>query len=147
LVLPDEEVEEPSILSHKWHEYSDDVIHATLSSSESSSHTAIRALSSALSKLSRVCVELEENHRILQQKEDARRKRAEELIRELQPSERDVAKRVIQSIFTDDDERVHQVRRQQSRMVSRYQMDLSLVFFDPYIVEVYYRVTHRGHLG
>ncbi|KIM85069.1 hypothetical protein PILCRDRAFT_817909 [Piloderma croceum F 1598] len=116
LVLPDEEDEDASILSHKWHDYSDDVIHATLSSSESSSHTAIRALSSALSKLSRVCTELEESHRVLQQKESARRTRAEELMKELQPSERDVAKRVIQSIFTDDDEQIHQVKRQQSRM-------------------------------
>ena len=122
LVLPDEEDEDTSILSHKWHDYSDDVIHATLSSSESSSHTAIRALSSALNKLSRVCTELEESHRVLQQKESARRTRAEELMKELQPSERDVAKRVIQSIFTDDDEQIHQVQRQQSRMVSCHQL-------------------------
>ena len=119
LVLPDEEVGDDAILSHRWHEYSDDVIQAKLSSCESSSSTAIRALSSALNNLTRVCVELEENHRLLQLKEDARRKRTEELMKELQPSERDVAKRVIQSIFTDDDERIHHVQRQQSHMVSR----------------------------
>jgi small G protein signaling modulator 3 len=144
LVLPDEEVEDASIVSHKWHEYSDDVIQATLSSSESSSHSAIRALSFALGNLSRVCTELEEKHRVLQEKESARRTRSEELMKELQPSERDVAKRVIQSIFTDDDERVHQVQRQQSRMVSC--RDLHSISDDPHIVEVYYRIAHRSHL-
>jgi Na+/phosphate symporter len=119
--LPDlgvAEVGDASVLSHKWHEYSDDVIHSTLNSSESSNYTVIRALSSALNNISRVCAELEETHRELQQKESARRQRAEELMKELQPSERDVARRVVQSIFTDDDERIHQVQRQQSRMVS-----------------------------
>lgn len=110
------------VLSHKWHDYSEDIIQAKLSSIDDASshphHTAIRVLSSALHNMSRVCSELEENHRVLQEKDDARRKRAEELIKELLPSERDVAKRVIQSIFTDDDERTHQVERQQSRMVS-----------------------------
>jgi hypothetical protein len=117
LIPPDEEAREATILSHRWHEYSDDVIQAKLSLSESSNNTAIRALSSAVSNLSRVCAELEEKHRVLRRKDDARRKRADELMKELQPSERDIAKRVMQSIFTDDDERIHRVQRQQSRMV------------------------------
>lgn len=152
--LLSEETGEPStaakILTHRWHEYSDDSIQAKLSSIESSSdaskhphHTTIRALSSALHNLSLVCTELEENHRMLQQKEDARRKRAGELMKELQPSERDIARRVIQSIFTDDDERVHQVQRQQSRMVKIN------VIFSFYIIlillEVAYRIPNGSH--
>jgi hypothetical protein len=114
--------EASDVLSHKWHEFSDESLQAKLSSidvegSSPPHHTAIRVLSSALHNFSRVCAELEENHRMLQQKEHARRKRAQELMKELQSSERDIARRVIQSIFTDDDERIHQVQRQQSRMV------------------------------
>ena len=113
------------VLTHQWHTYSDDVIQAKLSmiddpssSSSQPHHTTIRVLSSALSNLTRACHELEEAHRLLQEKEVARKRRAEELMKELKlPSERDVAKRVVQSIFTDDDESVHQVQRRQSQMV------------------------------
>lgn len=63
-------------------------------------------------------MELEESRRVLQEKEIARKHRAEVLMTELQPSERDIARRVIQSIFTDDDEDRHQVRRQHSLMVT-----------------------------
>ncbi|KAF5379653.1 hypothetical protein D9615_005777 [Tricholomella constricta] len=112
------------VLITKWHEYSDDAIQSAISNigaSESPAdvsthpyHTALRVLSSALHNLSRVRVELEENRKILQEKEIYRRERADALMKELQPLEQDVARRVIQSIFTDADETRHQVRRQQS---------------------------------
>ncbi|KAG6918433.1 hypothetical protein DXG01_014613 [Tephrocybe rancida] len=115
------------VLATKWHECSDDAIQSAISSisgadssvgvSSHPYHTALRVLSSALLNLSRVRMELEENRRVLQQKELARRGRANALMKELQQHEQDVAKRVIQSIFVDADESDHQVRRQQSLMV------------------------------
>ena len=59
-----------------------------------------------------------ESLRVIQEKERARKQRAEELMKELQPSERDIARRVMQSLFTDDDEGMHNVERSQSQMVS-----------------------------
>lgn len=129
------------VLSHRWHTYSDDVIQAKLSmiddpsaSSSQPHHTTIRVLSSALNNLTRVCQGLEESHRLLREKEVARKKRAEELMKELMlPSERDVAKRVIQSIFTDDDESVHQVQRRQSQMVFiSFMHHLSFILTGPF---------------
>jgi hypothetical protein len=116
------------VLSTKWHECSDEVIQQTISQLSSVSedhpandgtvyHSTIRALSSAMHNLLRTRLELEEMCRALREKESARRKRAEALMKELQPSDRDVAKRVLQSIFTDDDESSHQVRRQTSLQV------------------------------
>ncbi|EGO24973.1 hypothetical protein SERLADRAFT_356366 [Serpula lacrymans var. lacrymans S7.9] len=112
------------VLATKWHEYSDEAIQSAisrLSITESPSdvhnhpyHSALRVLSSALHNLTHARLELEEDRRLLQEKEDARKKRAEELLKELHASERDVARRVIQSIFTDDDERQHKVQRQES---------------------------------
>ena len=115
------------ILATKWHTYSDEAIRTTISrfsASESPAdtpnhpyHTTLRTLSSAVHNLSRVRLELEDARRVLYEKELARRKRADELLKELQPSEQDVARRVIQSLFTDDDENEHNVRRKQSVMV------------------------------
>ncbi|KAG1738405.1 rab-GTPase-TBC domain-containing protein [Suillus paluster] len=112
------------VLANKWHEYSDEAIQAAISRlavAESPSdvdthpyHSALRVLSSALHSLSRARIELEEHRKLLQQKEAARKERAESLLSELQPSEREVAKRVIQSIFTDDDEIRHRVQRRGS---------------------------------
>ncbi|KAF9048890.1 rab-GTPase-TBC domain-containing protein [Panaeolus papilionaceus] len=112
------------VLANKWHTYSDEAIQTSiskLSTSESPAntpnhpyHTALRVLSSAVSNLSRARLELEETRRVLLEKELARRKRAEELLKELQPSDQDIARRVLQSLFTDDDEDVHHVRRKQS---------------------------------
>lgn len=109
------------VLANKWHEYSDEAIQAAISRlvvAESPSdvdthpyHTALRVLSSALHSLSRARIELEEHRKLLQEKEAERKERAETLLSELQPSEREVAKRVIQSIFTDDDEIRHRVQR------------------------------------
>ncbi|KAG6372240.1 hypothetical protein JVT61DRAFT_8040 [Boletus reticuloceps] len=112
------------VLAHKWHEYSDEAIQsaiARLSDVESPSdadphpyHTALRILSSALHNLSRARLELEEDRRLLEEKQKAGKQRAETLLQELLPSEQEVARRVIQSVFTDDDERRHHVERQES---------------------------------
>jgi hypothetical protein len=60
---------------------------------------------------------LEDARKVLYEKELARRKRADELLKELEPSEKVIARRLIQSLFTDDDENEHNVRRKQSVMV------------------------------
>ncbi|KAF8979903.1 hypothetical protein BDQ17DRAFT_1549982 [Cyathus striatus] len=114
------------ILATKWHEYSNETLQsgiANVSKPESPSqagnhpyHTTIRVLSSALENLTRVRRELEESRMLLLDKEASRRARAEELFKELPSSEVDTARRVIQSIFTDDDEDLHQVKRKQSAM-------------------------------
>lgn len=115
------------VLAHKWHEYSDEAIQsaiAQLSAVESPSdadphpyHIALRILSSALHNLSRARLELEENRKLLEEKQAAGRQRAEMLLQELLPSEQEAARRVILSIFTDDDERQHCVERQESLSV------------------------------
>jgi hypothetical protein len=115
------------VLTTKWHTYSDEAIQATISNfsaSESPSdipnhpyHTTLRILSSAVHNLSRVRLELEDARKVLYEKELARRKRADELLKELEPSEKVIARRLIQSLFTDDDENEHNVRRKQSVMV------------------------------
>ena len=116
------------VLAVKWHDYSDEAIQTTISNLGASDspadvhghpyHTALRVLSSALHNLSRVRVELEEERRVLKDKEGAQRERADALLKELLPSEQDIAKRVMQSIFTDADEALHQVHRKQSFMAS-----------------------------
>ncbi len=60
---------------------------------------------------------MEESLRVIKEKERARKRRAEELMKELQASDRDIARRVMQSLFTDDDEGIHQVERSQSQVV------------------------------
>ncbi|KAF7789776.1 hypothetical protein EIP86_000722 [Pleurotus ostreatoroseus] len=102
------------VLGTKWHEYSDEDIDATISKISTSTpssdtpgnpyHATLRVLSSAVKKLSQARAELEESRRVLLEKEAARRTRAEQLMKELQPSEQDIARRVIQSLFPDDDE-------------------------------------------
>lgn len=115
------------VLAHKWHEYSDEAIQsaiARLSAVESPSdadhhpyHTALRILSSALQNLSRARFELEEDRRLLEKRQWAGKKRAETLLQDLLPSEQEVARRVIHSVFTDDDEHRDYVRRQESLSV------------------------------
>ncbi|KAF9262424.1 TBC-domain-containing protein [Marasmius fiardii PR-910] len=121
------------ILATKWHEYSDEAIQSAISNISSSSspadvsnhpyHGVLRTLSLALSNLSRVRMELEQSRRTLEQKELTRRRRAEELLKELmQPNERDIVKRVVKEIFVDEDqvddglEIQHRVERKQSLM-------------------------------
>ncbi|KAK7055916.1 GTPase activating rab protein [Favolaschia claudopus] len=115
------------ILDTKWHECSDDDIQSAISGlgvpqspAEAPGHpyhSALRVLSQALHNLAQARMELELGRQALQEKEAARRTRAEALMNELQlVSEREIARRVIQSIFTDDNEEDHHVRRQQSLM-------------------------------
>ena len=115
------------ILSSQWHDYSDEAIQSAISAISVSDspasvsnypyHTALRALSSAVHNLTKIRREMEESLRLIQEKERARKRRAQELMKELQPSERDIARRVMQSLFTDDDEGMHRVERSQSHMV------------------------------
>ena len=115
------------ILSNQWHDYSDEAIQSAISAisvsdspasvSSHPHHTALRVLSSAVHNLTKIRREMEEGLRLIQEKERARRRRAEELMKELPSSDRDVARRVMQSLFTDDDEGMHKVERNQSHMV------------------------------
>lgn len=112
------------VLATKWHTYSDEAIQATISQLSASDspadtpshpyHTALRVLSS---NLSRARVELEETRKTLREKEVAKKRRADALLKELQPSDQEVARRVIQSLFTDDDENEHRVQRKLSVLV------------------------------
>ncbi|KAF7294048.1 GTPase activating rab protein [Mycena kentingensis (nom. inval.)] len=113
------------VLDTRWHECSDEQIQSAIaglrpatSPAEAPSqpyHSALRVLSQALHNLAPARVELEQGRRTLKAKEAARKERAEALMNELQlVSEREIARKVIQSMFTDDDEERHNVRRQQS---------------------------------
>ncbi|KAH8987430.1 TBC-domain-containing protein [Lactarius akahatsu] len=114
------------ILATQWHDYSDEAIQSAISAisvSESPAsvsshpyHTALRVLSSAVHNLTKVRREMEESLRVIQEKEHARRQRAHELMKELQHPDRVIARRVVQSLFTDDDEGMHKVERSQSHM-------------------------------
>ena len=119
------------VLSTKWHECSDDAIRSTVSTVSTllregegeyedpldhSYHATLRILSAAYHRLASAREELEESRKLLREKEGAMKKRTEALLGELsmRPSEQDVARRIFQSIFTDDDEVLHDVRRKQS---------------------------------
>lgn len=114
------------VLATKWHEYSNTEIDSTLSAlgtvdanfADQPLHHALRTLSSAVHRLSAARAELEESRQVLLQREAARRARTDRLMQELQPSDRDLARRVIQSLFPDDDEDGHAVRRKFSASVS-----------------------------
>lgn len=116
------------VLTTRWHKQSDQAIQSTISklnfhdpSSDAARHpyhVVLRVLSSALSNMRKTYKALEEDQGVLQEKEAARKERANQLLRELPQSERDVAKRILQSLFPDDDESVHQIQRRQSNMVS-----------------------------
>ncbi|THH33474.1 hypothetical protein EUX98_g726 [Antrodiella citrinella] len=112
------------ILGTKWHEYTDEAIQSSISNLQLNDtplgasthpyHTTLRVLSSAVDKLSKVRAELEESRRVLEEKDAARRGRAEALFRDLQSSEQEVARRILQSLFPDDDEANHDIQRRQS---------------------------------
>ncbi|KAF9648956.1 TBC-domain-containing protein [Thelephora ganbajun] len=114
------------VLTTRWHRQSDQAIQSTISKldfHDSSSdaarhpyHAALRILSSALSNMRKAYKTLEEDRALLQEKEAARKERADQLLRELPLSERDIAKRILQSLFPDDDEHVHQIQRRQSNL-------------------------------
>ncbi|KAI9454807.1 TBC-domain-containing protein [Russula earlei] len=113
------------ILANQWHDYSDEAIQSAISAisvSESPAavsshpyHTALRVLSSAVHNLTKIRREMEDGLHVIHEKERARKQRASELMKELQPTDRDIARRVMQSLFTDDDESIHRVQRLQSQ--------------------------------
>ncbi|KAI3605658.1 gtpase activating rab protein [Moniliophthora roreri] len=116
------------VLATKWHEYSDEAIQSTISSIEPSAegssqqyHAVLRILSLAVNNLTRTRMELEQKRKALEEKEEAKRRRAEELMKDLmQPSEREIVQRVVKQIFNEDEdeedqlEGKHQVERKQS---------------------------------
>lgn len=116
------------ILKTSWHELSDDAVDAALSNLQETTpqssipshpyHSVIRALSSATHNLSRARRELEEDRRLLREKEARRRERAEHLLRELPASDKDLARRILQSLYPDDDEATHLVQKRHSHVVS-----------------------------
>ena len=118
------------VLTTRWHKQTDQAIQSTVSkldfhdpSSDAARHpyhAALRVLSSALSNMHKACQALEDDRALLQEKESARKERADQLLRELTPSERDIARRILQSLFPDDDEQVHQIQRRQSNLVSTH---------------------------
>jgi hypothetical protein len=115
------------VLNTQWHECSDDALESAISKLTAMEEpgdvinhpyfTALRILSSAYHSVADARQDLEDYRRLIKEKEAARKQRADNLMQELQPSEREVARRVIQSIFTDDDEDSHHVQRKQSAMV------------------------------
>jgi hypothetical protein len=114
------------VLTTKWHMYSDEAIQTTIANLNPSGspadvvvhpyHTALRVLSLAVHNLSRVRLELEETRRVLREKESERKRKAEDLLKEMALSDLDVARRVIQSLFSDG-EHEQKVKRKQSVLV------------------------------
>ncbi|PCH42541.1 TBC-domain-containing protein [Wolfiporia cocos MD-104 SS10] len=112
------------ILLTKWHDMPDDMIDSAVSRYNDAApqssipsypyHNIIRALSSAVHNLSKMRRELEESRKLLQEKEAARQERTRLLLKELPASEQEVAKRILQSLFPDDDEEEHDVHKQHS---------------------------------
>ncbi|KAL1741905.1 rab-GTPase-TBC domain-containing protein [Schizophyllum fasciatum] len=104
----------PQIISTKWHEYSDEAIQAAISSfSEADTpaevsrhpyHPVIRVLSQALHNVTRARIELEESRCLLLEREEIRRQRAEDILRELQPTEQKVALRMLSELYPEEQE-------------------------------------------
>ncbi|CAK5280556.1 unnamed protein product [Mycena citricolor] len=117
-----------TVLNTKWDQCSDAEIQAVISSlgatqspAEATSHphpyhSALRVLSQAFQKLSDERVQLEEDRKVLKEREETRRRRAEVLLEGLSiDSEREIARRVIQTMFADEIEGdEHSMRRHQS---------------------------------
>ena len=126
------------VLTTRWHRQSDQAIQSTISkldfqdSSPDAArhpyHATLRILSSALSNMRKAYKSLEDDRALLQEKEAARKERADQLLRELLPSERDIAGRLLQSLFPDDDEQIHQIQRRQSNLVSAHLISSSPVW-------------------
>ena len=126
------------VLTTRWHRQSDQAIQSTISkldfhdSSPDAArhpyHAALRVLSSALSNMRKAYKSLEDDRALLQEREAARKERADQLLRELLPSERDIAGRLLQSLFPDDDEQVHQIQRRQSNLVGFHLISSSPVW-------------------
>ncbi len=59
------------------------------------------------------------------EKEAARRVKATELMKELQPNERDVARRVVQALFPEDEEEEQPIHKKQSLLVGVHTIYIS----------------------
>lgn len=108
----------PTVMSHvlgmQWHQSSDEVIQAAISElsatespaqcSEHPYHTALRILSCAHHNLKKARMELEERHTQLQEREKHRRAEAEAVVEQLPEAERDIAKRVLASVFSEEND-------------------------------------------
>ncbi|TDL25839.1 TBC-domain-containing protein [Rickenella mellea] len=102
------------VLSTKWHDMSDEQIQTEISRFSTAGspsetpahpyHSTLRVLSAALDRLSRARIDLEESRKRLEEKERKRREKSQLLLRELQPSELDVARRMLDTLFADDSE-------------------------------------------
>ncbi|EPQ53941.1 TBC-domain-containing protein [Gloeophyllum trabeum ATCC 11539] len=100
------------VLSTQWHEYSDEAIQSAVSSLKAAQpsadggnnmyHPVIRVLSSAVHNLTKARIELEESRNKLREKEEIRRNKAEDLLKKLEPSEQDIARRVLETLFSDE---------------------------------------------
>ncbi|THU78757.1 hypothetical protein K435DRAFT_46286 [Dendrothele bispora CBS 962.96] len=116
------------VLATKWHEYSDEAIQAAISTLSTSSespadvpnhpyHEALRVLSSALSSLSKARVELEAVKSALEEKERARRKRAEEVSNELRGRhEHEVVRSVVERIFVAEADDIHDATKEKEEI-------------------------------
>ncbi|KAJ7871577.1 hypothetical protein B0H13DRAFT_2060193 [Mycena leptocephala] len=108
-----------SVLDTKWHQCDDAAVPSAILSLHSVQspaddvpsggghpyHLMLRVLSAALHNLATARLELEQGRRELQEREEARRKRAEKLMRGegVSVSEREIARRVLSSVFGDED--------------------------------------------
>lgn len=109
------------VLATKWHTQSDEEIQSRLSILGSASSpeasvdpylATIRVLSAAVEKLTRARAELEDDRRRLQEKEEARRARADRLLGELQRSDQEVARRVVNLLFPAAHAQPKMIKRQ-----------------------------------
>ncbi|KAJ7871591.1 rab-GTPase-TBC domain-containing protein [Mycena leptocephala] len=130
-----------SVLDTKWHQCDDAAIQSAISSLHSVQspadevpggaghpyHSALRVLSAALHNLATARLELEQGRRELQEREEARKKRAEKLMRGegVSVSEREIARRVLSTVFGDEDG-VHGEKEEEGKEREEELLDHSL---------------------
>ena len=118
------------VLSTKWHEMSDSQIEDTVSlynSTASSSeiptqayHSTLRALSAALEDLSVERTELDRLRVFMEERDKSLRSKAEKAVNMLSFSERDIGRRILDAMFTENEE-THLVVKRSSKMVGNHQ--------------------------
>ena len=117
------------VLETKWHRLSDEQIQDTISLlavKSSSSEQAplhpycntIRVMSAALEKLSLMRLELEEGRRLLIEKEKESRSRAQQLLEECEPSDQEVVRKFVNSLFAPQEEERNEPVKDHAFMVS-----------------------------
>jgi hypothetical protein len=117
------------VLSTHWHDYSDEAIQTAISrfsatdlpsgSSKHPYYMTLRILSSAVHKLYKVRTELEEARRALLKNDSERRNRAEQLVKDLHPSEQAIAQRIMNLIFSEDAIPKNEAHEQQALLVRK----------------------------